>query len=301
MRKREKIGIVCILAALLLCGCLQKSQKFPLAEQTEAQTKLQTERQTEQAAEQTDPAKEKTTSCLSPEQVHPPRQGLQSEEPLLAPVRPQVLMYHAVSDTPFSPLTSLFVRPADLRAHIDALQQQGYRFYFADEYAERPEKSVILTFDDGYEDNYTELFPILQESGAVATVFLIQNCVGQKNYLSEEQILQMQASGLVRFGCHTADHVDLAGQSAQEMKEQMQSCKRYLEALLGEPCRSVAYPYGSYNENVCRAAGELFSFGYTTDNPCRFAKTGNAPMALPRHYISRGMSAVGVLERLDGE
>ena len=159
----------------------------------------------------------------------------------------------------------------------------------------------MITFDDGYEDNYTELFPILQESGAVATVFLIQNCVGQKNYLSEEQILQMQASGLVRFGCHTADHVDLAGQSAQEMKEQMQSCKRYLEALLGEPCRSVAYPYASYNENVCRAAGELFSFGYTTDNPCRFAKTGNAPMALPRHYISRGMSAVGVLERLDGE
>lgn len=296
MRKREKIGILCISAALL-CGCMQRPQKFPLAEQTEAQTKSQTE----QAAEQTDPTKEETTACLSPEQAHPPRKEPQGEAERLSPVRPQVLMYHAVSDTPFSPLTSLFVRPADLRAQIDALQQQGYRFYFADEYAERPEKSVILTFDDGYEDNFTELLPILRESGAVATVFLIQNCIGREHYLNEEQILQMQASGLVRFGCHTADHVALAGQSAQEMKEQMQSCKRYLETLLGAPCRSVAYPYGSYNESVCRTAGELFSFGYTTDSPLRFAKTGNAPMALPRHYISRGMSAVGVLERLDGE
>ena len=301
MRKRVKIGIVCILAALLLCGCTQRLRKFPQTGETEAQTKLHTERKTEQTEEQTESAKEETTACLSPEQAHPLRQEPQSEAERLSPVRPQVLMYHAVSDTPFSPLTSLFVRPGDLWAQIAALQEQGYRFYFADEYAERPEKSVILTFDDGYEDNFTELLPILRESGAVATVFLIQNCIGREHYLSEEQILQMQASGLVRFGCHTADHVALAGQSAQEMKEQMQSCKRYLETLLGAPCRSVAYPYGSYNESVCSAAGELFSFGYTTDSPLRFAKTGNAPMALPRHYISRGMSAVGVLKRLDGE
>ena len=121
MRKRVKIGIVCILAALLLCGCTQELRKFPQTGETEAQTKLHTERQTEQ----TESAKEETTACLSPEQAHPLRQEPQSEAERLSPVRPQVLMYHAVSDTPFSPLTSLFVRPADLRAQIAALQEQG--------------------------------------------------------------------------------------------------------------------------------------------------------------------------------
>ena len=122
---------------------------------------------------------------------------------------PVVLMYHLVEETPFTEHEELFVRPEDFEAQLRALSEAGYAFLFADEYGPTDTPSVILTFDDGYADNYTIALPLLQKYGAKATVFVAANLVGQAHYLTEAQVRALADSGCVRIGSHTMNHVRL--------------------------------------------------------------------------------------------
>ncbi|MBR0303214.1 MAG: polysaccharide deacetylase family protein, partial [Clostridia bacterium] len=98
---------------------------------------------------------------------------------------PLGLMYHLILDEPYSALESLFVRPSELRGHIEALIDAGYTFIFADEYDYYDGKTVIMSFDDGYIDNYTEMFPIIKEYNVKVTVFMITNYINCPEYLTE--------------------------------------------------------------------------------------------------------------------
>ena len=68
------------------------------------------------------------------------------------------------------------------------------------------EKPVILTFDDGYDDNYTELFPLLQKYNAKATIFVIPKAIGTPHKMTAEQIYELSRSGLVSIQSHTYSH-----------------------------------------------------------------------------------------------
>ena len=290
LRNPRAVTCLCLLCSILcvLCGCtVQPGPK-------ETATKSQLYTVTQAALPAAQPAA--LQSSVPEPQTQSPSVTPDPNEELL---RPQVLMYHAVSDTPWSSLSSLFVRPAELREQIDALLAQGYTFCFADEYADSAQKSVILTFDDGYEDNYTELLPILLEKKVVATVFIISDMVDTEHYLTTEQILQMDRSGVIRFGCHTASHPYLTELSAQAQRTEMQSCKAYLEELLQKPCRSIAYPYGDYNASAYACAADLFDFGYSTNDPRSFPRHSNSRCAIPRHFVCRGMGTNNLLAKLD--
>ena len=74
-----------------------------------------------------------------------------------------------------------------------------------------PEKPVIITFDDGYADNYENAYPILKKYGFKATIFLIYDFTNTyPNYLTWDQIAEMKESGLIRFESHTMTHANLA-------------------------------------------------------------------------------------------
>ncbi len=83
----------------------------------------------------------------------------EENRPTVKYMPPKVLMYHLILETPYNANTGLFVRPSDFEDQIRCLLEAGYTFLFADEFTWLTQKSVILTFDDGYRDNYTELFP----------------------------------------------------------------------------------------------------------------------------------------------
>ena len=85
-------------------------------------------------------------------------------------------MYHAVSDDLWG-YWDLFVSPETMEQELLYLQENGYEtIWFEDlSHVEDFEKPVILTFDDGYDDNYTELFPLLQKYNAQATIFVQGN------------------------------------------------------------------------------------------------------------------------------
>ncbi|MBQ4066297.1 MAG: polysaccharide deacetylase family protein [Clostridia bacterium] len=203
---------------------------------------------------------------------------------------PTTLMYHCVHDVPYTENTALFVRPSELEEQLKVLKELNIRTLFADEFGPQPVNSVILTFDDGYEDNYTYMFPLIKKYNVKVTVYMIGYKIDKPGYLSTEQIKEMSDSGLVQFGCHTLDHPSLTGLSEQGIREQFEGTNWLVSQITGKEVTTVAYPSGDYNETVMDIAREYYSFAYTTDDDMY---VGQDPMMQPRYAILRGMSIAG--------
>jgi peptidoglycan/xylan/chitin deacetylase (PgdA/CDA1 family) len=125
-----------------------------------------------------------------------------------------------------------------------------------------PKQSVVLTFDDGYQSLYTEVFPILQKYGFSATVFLVAGFCSKDNrwpgqpsivprmrLLTWEQIDEMARFG-VEFGSHTFHHPRLDHLPASALYDEIVLPKIVLENHLGRPVTVFAYPYGRYTDWV---------------------------------------------------
>ncbi|MBI4944895.1 MAG: polysaccharide deacetylase family protein [Bacteroidetes bacterium] len=133
---------------------------------------------------------------------------------------------------------------------------------------------IILTFDDGYEDNYTILFPLLKKYGFKAVIYLVtqkkDNSWGVQEgepvfkMMNEKQIREMSDYG-IEFGGHTQNHPDLTKISIEEAKKEIEGCKKDVEAITGKPALSFAYPFGALNEKVKSAVKDAgYNFGIAT-------------------------------------
>lgn len=210
---------------------------------------------------------------------------------------PVVLMYHLVEETPFTEHEELFVRPEDFEAQLRALSEAGYAFLFADEYGPTDTPSVILTFDDGYADNYTIALPLLQKYGAKATVFVAANLVGQAHYLTEAQVRALADSGCVRIGSHTMNHVPLGKTDAATVEQELAGSQTALEEMTGQRVRALAYPNGSFRAATAHTAAESYDFAYTIQDPR--VTTRFSTMTIPRLNVKRGMDGAALLSRVE--
>lgn len=298
-----KIKILSLLFAvcfmLTSCGVLRNDTDTSEKPQIgSAETEVDTTRDSESV---TDTASEESTSEPTPSDTLPPEtepvteaiteSAPQTEESVKADVpvgsfEPEALMYHLILDEPYSVYEALFVRPAEFEAHLKVLDELGYEYLFAEEWRITETPSVIITLDDGYEDNYTNMFPILKAYGAKATVFLVSSLIDTDGYLTRAQIKEMSDSGLVSFQCHTANHVDLSHQSADGVRREFTESVEIIEEITGKPVRALAYPAGSYNDTVLQIVPEFFDFAYTTKSPNSTPE--HTPYTVPRHYIARG-------------
>jgi peptidoglycan/xylan/chitin deacetylase (PgdA/CDA1 family) len=172
-----------------------------------------------------------------------------------------VLMYHRIGvPPPGARHGKLWVRPADFRRQVETLLLRGYRPLLFSELSEsrpEPEKPALITFDDGYADNYEAAFPTLRELGAKANVFLVHDGIGRHDgwhdpegepwvrMLTLERILEMQGSGLVEFGSHTMTHAHLPSLDIERSRWEIFESKARLEDKLGREVSAFAYPYGA--------------------------------------------------------
>jgi len=146
--------------------------------------------------------------------------------------------------------------------------------------------SVMITFDDGYEDNFLHAFPILREYGLKATFFIPTSYVGATNkwdeglgeipskLLSWHQIRTMTRAGMA-FGSHSCTHSKLTNCTAQRLRHELSYSKKVLERQLGKPVKLFSFPYGASNAKTTqfvKASGYVAACSDTinTEKPCLY-------------------------------
>lgn len=170
-----------------------------------------------------------------------------------------VLMYHSVS-----PASSKYsVIPAEFRRQMDHLMK-NYTIVSLNEIMEfvegkrtLPRKSVAITFDDGYLDNYTNAYPYLRKYQLPATIFIATNYVQKEMRLGNsylpmlgwKEIAEMNQND-VEFGAHTSSHPDLLRIDIQTAEREILESKAQIEKRIGKEADSFAYPFGRYQSDV---------------------------------------------------
>lgn len=172
-----------------------------------------------------------------------------------------VLNYHKIDDMNIS----LSVRPADFERQMRYLVEQNFHAITPQEMyaalvegAELPENPVLITFDDGYLDNYTNAYPILKKYGLKATIFVITGFMdrGQPGYFTWGQAAEMEASGLINIESHTVTHSSLTDLNEEQMQREIKVSKADIERRLGKQVEFLAYPTGTYNLHIAALVKE---------------------------------------------
>ena len=121
-------------------------------------------------------------------------------------------------------------------------------------------KTAILTFDDGYDDNFSIALPILQKYGFNGTFYIISSDIGKPEYMTAQNIKNLSTFGN-EIGSHTVNHLDLATLNGQKLIDEIVNSKKTLEDLVGAQVISFCYPSGKFNVAV---EAEVKSAGYKT-------------------------------------
>ncbi|MBE6932545.1 MAG: polysaccharide deacetylase family protein [Ruminococcaceae bacterium] len=197
-----------------------------------------------------------------------------------------ILMYHAVSDDMWG-IPELFVSPSEMEKQLAYLVENGYDpITFEDiQYIDQYDKPVILTFDDGYDDNYLELFPLLQKYNAKATVFVIANAFEMNHKLNKEQVREMSDSGLVSIQSHGMTHHDMNVMGEEELHYELGESKRILTEVTGKEVFVLCYPTGKYSDLTLEIGREYYKFGTKMNG--KLCNTSEDPMLMNRYYVSR--------------
>lgn len=112
-----------------------------------------------------------------------------------------------------------------------------------------PKKSVVITFDDGWKNQYDYAYPILQEFGYPATFYIISGAIGAHPYMSWDDVITLDKAGM-DIASHTQTHANLLKTPSDQVVKEITSSKAKLEEKLKHPVRLFAYPYYAHNADV---------------------------------------------------
>ncbi|MCX5685848.1 MAG: polysaccharide deacetylase family protein [Candidatus Omnitrophica bacterium] len=116
-----------------------------------------------------------------------------------------------------------------------------------------PSKTAAITFDDGYENNYKNVFPVVKEYHIPVTIFIITGMIGKDGYLNRKEIKEMSDSGIVDIESHTKTHLWITGLGDKVLEDELEGSKNTLENMLGKKVDYLCYPMGGYDERVKEA------------------------------------------------
>ncbi|MDR3653131.1 MAG: polysaccharide deacetylase family protein [Paludibacter sp.] len=193
-----------------------------------------------------------------------------------------ILYYHFIkAPSATTRIKGLYTTAKHFEWQLVQLIKKGFTFITFEDIALKRydvnKLNMILTFDDGCESLYYKAFPILKKYGIKAVIYVVTGSIGARNIvwelnenkdplniLTKEQLLEMTSYG-IEIGSHLCNHVHLSQLPADEMKYELVESKRWLENELGKQIYSVAYPFGSYNNEVLKTATDTgYLFGVTT-------------------------------------
>ncbi len=207
-----------------------------------------------------------------------------------------ILMYHYVRtvDPNEDELGyNLSVSPERFEEHLIWLRDNDFTAIRMDHLADClrglqrcPQKSVVLTFDDGYADAASAALPLLEEYDATATFYIVTGFVGKPGYLTWNEVRQLHDSGM-EIGSHSLNHPDLAARDPEVAREEIEQSRKILSRKIGVPVRSFSYPIGSYTPEVAELVREA---GYTNAVTTYPGSSLQLMFELPRRRILGGES-----------
>ena len=196
-----------------------------------------------------------------------------------------ILMYHYIRNAESEDQLgkNLSVSPENFAAQIKYLKDDNYasvkladlvdpdRKAISRIYYEK-KKPIVITFDDGYDDAYTQAFPVLKKDGFIGSFFIIRDYVGREGRLNQSQIDEMAQAGM-EFGSHTLSHPDLTTISLDDARRQIFDSKGEWEVF--------CYPAGKFNDDVVNLVREV---GYVAAVTTKIgiARENSNLLALPR-------------------
>lgn len=215
-----------------------------------------------------------------------------------------VLYYHSVlPDSEVPTKNEVTISPEKLKEELQLVKNLGYTTLTMSEVndyiinnKEIPKKSILITFDDGYTDNYVHAFPILKELNMKATVFVISSGIDSGYYMSSDQLKEMSNYG-IDIESHTVNHVHLNTLSYEQQLKELKDSKAKIESVTNKNVLSIAYPFGDFNDNSKKAALDAgYSLAFTTNKG--LANRTDNHVALDRIYVNSEYSLETFKERL---
>ncbi|WP_075572448.1 polysaccharide deacetylase family protein [Megasphaera coli] len=181
-----------------------------------------------------------------------------------------VLNYHQVNNKFHTVLT---MKPENFEEQIRYLSENGYHSITLEQFEQYmegntsnlPDRPILITFDDGYVDNYEYAYPILKKYNMVGTIFLITDFVGRPGYLNWDQVKEMSNAGM-EFGSHTLSHRPLDSFNRADMRHELVGSKKAVEWHLNRPCDFIAFPEGKFTDTVLEETQNAgYKYGFTID------------------------------------
>ncbi len=184
-----------------------------------------------------------------------------------------ILCYHSIDGRD----SSVFMDPRSFAAQMRYMKRKGFTTLSLEEIVNYTRdgtasdgKPIGIVFDDGYKNNYTEAFPVLQEVGFQATIFLAINYCGKVNdwrsqhksipllpMMTWEEVKEMSRHG-IELGSHTMSHPKLAEVPTEQALAELVGAKEEIENHVGREVAFASYPFGSFNDRVRGFAQSVF-------------------------------------------
>jgi glycosyltransferase involved in cell wall biosynthesis/peptidoglycan/xylan/chitin deacetylase (PgdA/CDA1 family) len=233
-----------------------------------------------------------------------------------------VLCYHSINPQPHG----LAVEPRVFRQQLATLKEMGFEFQTFGDYIDRlmrlgmPTRNVaVITFDDGYEDNFTQAAPILTDMNVPATFFVTSGLLTQEpavverfkelvkfdtTFMSPEQLQQMHEAGL-EIGAHTHTHPNLARLPAIRARWEITHSKQLIEESLGARVRSFAYPFGKRHIHYTHRTVDIVrESGFSGAGSVAFravsARRSVRIFEIPRFFVTCGDTPTQFRQKVSG-
>jgi peptidoglycan/xylan/chitin deacetylase (PgdA/CDA1 family) len=166
----------------------------------------------------------------------------------------------------------LSVSPAQFEEHLAYLRQAGYETismkdltYALSGHLTLPAKPIVISFDDGYRDNYENAFPLLRKYGYTGIFYLFTQVIDwyHQDYITWEMVKEMHQAGM-EFGSHSYRHSDLTSRDVDFLVYEILGSKEAIEERIGEPVRFFSYPSGRYDAFTVKVVASANFWGAVT-------------------------------------
>ncbi len=202
-----------------------------------------------------------------------------------------IITYHYVEnvqDPGDTTRIKLAISPFLFENQLKLLKEASYSSYFVKDIPQilqgkekLQDKSIVLTFDDGYKDIYTDAFPLLKKYQIKGTLFIVANFIGRQGFMTQNEIQEMLQSGLIEVGAHSLSHPNLVSLPLVKARQQIFDSKKILEDMFNIQVKTFAYPGGSFNDDVINLVKEASYEAAVTTKPGVYS-TRDKLLTLPR-------------------